>query len=109
MGPSKEFLNGNQANGASPVAPPMNAAASSDAAPGAADWLILVAPGIIWGASFLFIAEGLRAIGPCGVTFVRILVGFGTLALHPAARGPIARSDRAAVALLGVLWLAPED
>src|SRR6267143_5795272 len=73
---------------------------------GAADWLILVAPGIIWGASFLFIAEGLRAIGPCGVTFVRILVGFGTLALLPAARGPIARSDRGAVALLGVLWLA---
>ena len=80
--------------------------ASSDEPPGAADWLILVAPGIIWGASFLFIAEGLRAIGPCGVTFVRILVGFATLALLPAARGPIARSDRAAVALLGVLWLA---
>jgi drug/metabolite transporter (DMT)-like permease len=78
------------------------AAASSDAA----DWLILLAPGIIWGASFLFIAEALNAIGPCGVTFVRILVGFGTLALLPAARGPILRSDRAAVALLGVLWLA---
>jgi len=61
---------------------------------------------MIWGASFLFIAEGLRAIGPCGVTFVRILVGFATLALLPAARRPIARSDRAAVALLGVLWLA---
>jgi len=84
----------------------MDTAASSDAAPGTADWLILAAPGLIWGASFLFIAEGLRAIGPCGLTFVRILVGFGTLALLPAARGPIARSDWAAVALLGVLWLA---
>jgi drug/metabolite transporter (DMT)-like permease len=85
-------------------AQPVNAVASLDTA--AADWLLLLAPGIIWGASFLFIAEGLRAVGPCGVTFVRILVGFATLALLPAARGPIARSDWAAVALLGLLWLA---
>ncbi|MEO6326533.1 MAG: DMT family transporter, partial [Thermoanaerobaculia bacterium] len=73
---------------------------------GAADWLLLLAPGLIWGASFLFIAEGLRAIAPCGLTFVRILVGFGTLASIPAARGPIQKSDRWAVVLLGVLWLA---
>jgi drug/metabolite transporter (DMT)-like permease len=85
---------------------PVDAAASSDANPGAADGFLLLAPGLIWGASFLFIAEGLRAIGPCGLTFVRILIGFGTLALIPAARAPIARSDRWAVALLGVLWLA---
>jgi drug/metabolite transporter (DMT)-like permease len=81
---------------------PMSIATSS----AATDWLILLAPGLIWGASFLFIAEGLRAVGPCGVTFARILVGFATLALLPAARGPILRSDRGAVALLGVLWLA---
>jgi drug/metabolite transporter (DMT)-like permease len=72
----------------------------------ATDWLLLVAPGMIWGASFLFIAQGLEALGPSGVTFVRILIGFGTLALIPAARGPVARSDWAAIALLGVLWLA---
>lgn len=78
------------------------------ATPGIAtgDWLILVVPGIIWGASFLFIAEGLRAIGPMGVTFVRILVGFVTLALIPAARRPVPRSDWAGIALLGVLWFA---
>jgi hypothetical protein len=52
----------------------------------AADWCLLVVPGVIWGASFLFIAEGLRAIGPNGVTFVRILVGFATLAFLPSAR-----------------------
>jgi drug/metabolite transporter (DMT)-like permease len=78
--------------------------ASAEAA--AADWILLIAPGLIWGASFLFIAEGLNALGPCGVTFVRILVGFVTLALLPAARRPIERADRGAVALLGVLWLA---
>ncbi len=74
--------------------------------PGAADWLLLVVPGVIWGASFLFIAEGLRAIGPYGVTFVRILVGFATLAVFPAARRPVARSAWPGVALLAVLWIA---
>jgi drug/metabolite transporter (DMT)-like permease len=79
---------------------------SSPPSTGATDWLILVIPGIIWGASFLFIAEGLRAIGPMGVTFVRILVGFATLALVPAARRSVPGSDWGWVALLGVLWLA---
>lgn len=70
------------------------------------DWLILTLPGIIWGASFLFIAEGLRAIGPNGVTFVRILVGFMTLAALPSSRRALPRSDWWAVALLGVVWMA---
>ena len=70
------------------------------------EWLLLAIPGLIWGASFLFIAEGLRSTGPNGVTFVRILVGFVTLSLFPAARKPVKRSDWAGVAGLGVLWLA---
>ena len=70
------------------------------------DWVLLVAPGVIWGASFLFIAEGLRALGPNGVTFVRILIGFATLSLFPAARGPVARGDGARIAWLGLLWFA---
>ena len=70
------------------------------------DWLLLAGPGLIWGASFLFIAEGLEVVGPMAVTFIRILVGFLTLACFPAAWRPIDRKDRAAVALLGVIWLA---
>lgn len=69
-------------------------------------WLLLIIPGLIWGASFLFIAEALRAIGPYGVAFVRILVGMATLALFPSARKSVARSDWGAVAWLGVLWFA---
>ncbi len=68
--------------------------------------LLLLAPGLIWGASFLFIAEGLQAIGPSGVGFVRICIGFATLAMFPAARKTVAREDWGKVALLGLLWFA---
>jgi drug/metabolite transporter (DMT)-like permease len=70
------------------------------------DWLLLILPGCIWGASFLFIAEGLESVAPNGVTFVRILIGFLTLSTIPAARRPIAAADRVKTAWLGVLWLA---
>lgn len=73
---------------------------------GAVDWALLVLPGLIWGASFLFIAEGLNAAEPNGVTFARIAVGFVTLSLFPSARQPVARSDWAGIAGVGVLWLA---
>src|SRR5258706_7654715 len=69
-------------------------------------WMLVVVPGLIWGASFLFIAEGLEAIAPMGVTFVRIAVGFATLSLVPSARQPILRSDRGKTAALAVLWMA---
>jgi drug/metabolite transporter (DMT)-like permease len=68
--------------------------------------LLIVVPGLIWGASFLFIAEGLQAVAPMGVTVVRIALGFATLSLVPAARRPILPEDRAKTAALGVLWLA---
>ncbi len=89
-----------------PNPPEATAAISPAPRPALPDWFLLIGPGAIWGASFLFIAEGLRAMGPNGVTFSRILVGFLTLSLFPAARRPLARSAWASVALLGVLWLA---
>jgi len=69
-------------------------------------WLLLIIPGLIWGASFLFMAEGLRSMGPSGVAFVRIGIGFLTLALFPSARKPVARADWGSVAWLGLLWFA---
>lgn len=72
----------------------------------ARDWLLLIVPAVIWGGSYLFIAEGLNAIGPNGVTFIRIAIGFATLALFPASRKPFERRDWKAVALLGIVWFA---
>jgi drug/metabolite transporter (DMT)-like permease len=69
-------------------------------------WILLAIPGLIWGASFLFIAEGLRGTGPNGVTFARILIGFLTLSLFPAARRPVQRSDWGGIIGVGVLWMA---
>jgi drug/metabolite transporter (DMT)-like permease len=71
-----------------------------------ADWLLVAFPGLIWGASFLFIAEGLKSIGPNGVTFVRICTGLATLALFPAARKAVNRRAWPRIALVGVLWFA---
>jgi drug/metabolite transporter (DMT)-like permease len=79
---------------------------SASEQPSVTDWLLLIVPGVIWGASFLFIAEGLQAIAPNGLTFTRILVGFVTLGLIPSARRSVARRDWPGIALLGVLWLA---
>ena len=70
------------------------------------DWILLIVPGVIWGASFLFIAEGLQAMDPNGVTFTRILVGFLTLALFPGSRRRVRREDWLGTALVGVLWMA---
>jgi drug/metabolite transporter (DMT)-like permease len=70
------------------------------------DLVLLIVPGVIWGASFLFIAEGLEAMAPFGVTFTRLLIGFLTLSLVPAARQPLAPGDVWPMALLSVIWLA---
>lgn len=73
---------------------------------GAVDWLLLLGPGLIWGASFLFIAQALESIGPYGVTFVRLGVGFVTLGLMPAARRAVPRAAWAGIAGMGVIWMA---
>src|SRR5215813_7399724 len=71
-----------------------------------AEWVILSLPGLIWGASYLFIADALGAIGPGGVTFVRLAVGFLTLSLFPSARKPVLRSDWGKIVALGAFWMA---
>ncbi|MEO8358953.1 MAG: DMT family transporter [Vicinamibacteria bacterium] len=70
------------------------------------EWFLLAAPGLIWGTSFLLIAEGLESIGPNGVTFVRVLIGFATLSVIPAARRAVLREDWTGIFWVGLLWMA---
>jgi len=70
------------------------------------DWGLLSTAGGIWGASFLFIAIGLDSFAPGVITSVRIVFGFATLALLPATRRVVDRSDWPRLALLGVTWVA---
>ncbi|MFM8310615.1 MAG: DMT family transporter [Ilumatobacteraceae bacterium] len=71
------------------------------------DWVRWLTPGVVWGTSFYFIAEGLEAFPAALITPMRIAFGFLTLALVPAARAArIDRVDWRRLALLGVIWMA---
>ncbi|MEL7156948.1 MAG: DMT family transporter [Actinomycetota bacterium] len=85
------------------------AAADNDGDFAVQDWALFVGISVIWGASFLLIAESLEAMTPGVVTLGR--VGFGALTLgglrlvrHRGRR--IERGDRWRVAVLAVLWVA---
>ena len=71
------------------------------------DWARLAVPGVVWGTSFYFIAEGLKAFPAATITPMRLGFGCLTLGLFPAARRVrIERDDRRRIALLGVIWMA---
>jgi drug/metabolite transporter (DMT)-like permease len=71
------------------------------------DWGELAFAGIVWGASFIFIAEGVDHLSPFVVTFGRMLFGLLTLALFPSARSVrIAREDWPRTIVVGITWLA---
>ena len=70
------------------------------------DWLRIAIPGLVWGTSFLLIAEGLEAVGPNGVTFLRLVIGFGILACFPGAWKGIPRDDWKWVVAVGIVWMA---
>lgn len=71
------------------------------------DWGLLAVPTLVWGSSFLLIAEGLESYEPGTITWLRVILGFVALSVVPAARRTrIDRADWPRVALLGVLWMA---
>ncbi len=73
----------------------------------AADWVLLIAPALIWGCSFLFIAEALESFSPALVTAGRIGFGALTLTFVPAARRTrVSRDDWRRIAVLGVIWMS---
>lgn len=72
-----------------------------------ADWGVLALPGVVWGMSFYFIAEGLEAFPAAMITPMRVGFGALTLGLFPAARRVnIERRDMRKILLLGVIWMA---
>lgn len=72
----------------------------------AGDWALFGSIGLIWGSSFLLIAIGLDAFEPGLITWLRVLLGTGTLWLVRSARTPVARKDRARLVALSLLWVA---
>lgn len=85
----------------------VTAEGSSSDAFNAGDWLLLLTPAVIWGSSFLLIAEGLESLGPGTITWLRVIFGFAALSAFPSARStPIDRADLPRVALLGTVWMA---
>ncbi len=73
---------------------------------GGVEWGLLTVVALVWGSSFLFIAEGLDAFAPGLVTWLRLVLGVATLSMFSKARAPVERSDWAAIALLAVVWMA---
>ena len=74
--------------------------------PTTTDWLRLAAPGLIWGTSFFFIAEGLEAFPAITITPMRIAFGFLALAFVPASRTPVPRSACPRIITLAAVWMA---
>jgi drug/metabolite transporter (DMT)-like permease len=70
------------------------------------DWLLLAGVAITWGSSFVLIEEALETFEPALITLLRIVFGALTVVWFPAARQPIERSDRRAIGLIAVLWMA---
>lgn len=71
------------------------------------DWLRLATPGLVWGTSFYFIAEGLAAFPAAVITPMRVGFGFATLGVFPSARrAKIEPHDMRRILLLGVIWMA---
>ena len=73
---------------------------------GPLEWVLLASTSLMWGSSFLWIAEGLEAFPPAVVTMARLALGAATLAWFPRTRQPVDRADLPRIALLGLVWMA---
>ena len=73
---------------------------------GPVEWGLLAGIALMWGSSFIFIAEALDAMRPGLIAFLRIALGAVAVSFAPAARKPIERADRKRVVLLGLTWMA---
>ena len=86
-----------------------SAAAENDGTFTGADWGLFVGVSLIWGSSFLLIAEALESVTPGVITLGR--VGFGALVLWGMRltrprEVRVAPEDRKNILLLSVVWVA---
>jgi drug/metabolite transporter (DMT)-like permease len=70
------------------------------------DWVLLLVPAVIWGMSFLLMAEGLEAFNPGLVTFFRVGFGFVAVLMMAPRRTEFAPEHRLHLAAIGFFWLA---
>jgi drug/metabolite transporter (DMT)-like permease len=73
---------------------------------GAPEWGLVAAVALMWGSSFLWIAEGLEHFAPPVISLARLLLGAAALAVFPGTRAAVERADWPRIALLGVVWMA---
>jgi drug/metabolite transporter (DMT)-like permease len=73
---------------------------------GPAEWGLLLAIGLMWGSSFLWIAIGLEAFRPGLIAFLRIALGALSLALVPRTRLPVSKEDWPRIVLIGIIWMS---
>lgn len=94
---------------ASPRSSPDRAARTSDDTGvrfGPAEWALTLAMSAIWGSSFLLMAIATDDVAPSVVPLARVAFGAIALALVPAARQRLPRSELPRVVFLGLVWMA---
>lgn len=84
---------------------PTPAVVTSTAAFSSSDWAIFSAIGVIWGASFLFIAIGLESLEPGLITLLRVSLGAISLGLLPGSRVRLLPEDRGRMLAVSVIWV----
>jgi drug/metabolite transporter (DMT)-like permease len=70
------------------------------------DWVLIVGIALMWGSSFVWIAEALESLEPATITLLRLVLGWLALGATKRARRPVDRADLGRVVLLGIVWMA---
>jgi drug/metabolite transporter (DMT)-like permease len=72
---------------------------------GPAEWLLLGGVALMWGSSFLWIAEGVASFSPPVVTSGRLVLGALTLVAFRRRPVEIDRSDWPQIVVLSLVWM----
>lgn len=72
---------------------------------GVADWALFTFCGLVWGGSFLMIAEAGDHFAAALVAFIRIALGAMVVAVAPGAWHPVARTDWPRLVAVALVWM----